>query len=131
MVAKNMAYDHPAYIAVLPMPSASITGAAGVGTKFAAFTALQVKSVQVASVTAGTSADIINVVKVSGTTTTTTAYGTMGSAALVGNLTPLLPAGQVSCLQGDQFWVQKSGDLTAIFAVTVETAIVPLSNVTV
>jgi hypothetical protein len=136
MTTKNMMYDHPAYIAVIPQPTGSITGAAGVGTKYAAFTALVIKSVTLAATTVGTSADVISVLKVAtgsgtNTSTTTVTYGTMGSAAFFGNFTPAVATNQITCNQGDTFWVQKGTDATAVFVGQIETVVVPLSNVTV
>ena len=136
MVAKNMAYDHPAYLAVIPQTAGTITGAAGLSTKFAAFTAMQVKSITLAALVLSTGADIVSIVKVSGTlgtntTTTTQVYGTHGSAAYLSNLTPAAPASQMTLQQGDTWWVQKGADATSTFAATVELAITPLSNVTV
>lgn len=136
MVIKNMAYDHPAYLAVIPQSAGTLTGAAGLSTKFAAFTAMQVKSITLAALVLSTGADIVSVVKVTGvagtnTTTTTQIYGTHGSGAYLSNLTPLLPASQLSLQQGDTWWVQKGADATTTFAATVELAVLPLANVTV
>jgi hypothetical protein len=135
MTTKNMAYDHPAYQAVLAVPSGNLVGSGGTGTKMAAFTAMQVKAVQIATTVLSTSADVISVVKVTGvggtnTTTSTTAYGTMGSGAYIGNMTPTLPANQVSLQQGDVFYAQKGTDATGTFVGMIELAILPLSNVT-
>lgn len=134
MTTKDMAYDHPAYLAVLGIPTAQMNGSAGTSTKFAAFTTMQIKSVTVAATTRGTSADVINVVKVTGsggtnTTTTTTAYGTMGSGAYYGNYGPA-PASQVSLVQGDTWWVQKGTDATATYGGMVEAVLSPLAQVT-
>jgi hypothetical protein len=136
MTTKNQAYDHPAYQAVLAVPSGNLTGSGGTGTKYAAFTALQIKSITLAATVLSTSADVINIVKITGTggtntTTTTTAYGTMGSAAYFGNFTPTAAASQVSLQQGDQWWVQKGTDATTTQVGMVELVIIPLANITV
>lgn len=135
MAVKNMGYDHAAYLAVLPQQCGTLTGAAGLSTKFAAFAAQTVKSITVAALVLSTGADIVSLVKVSGTngtntTTTTQIYGTHGSGAYFSNLTPALAASQVTLQQGDVFWVQKGADATTTFAATVELAITPLANVT-
>lgn len=62
MVTKNLAYDNPAYVAVLPIPlvgtgtgGAGITGASGQSNKFVAFTDMLIKSVTLSASTVGTS----------------------------------------------------------------------------
>ena len=62
MTQKSLAYDDPAYLAVLPMVllgtgtgGAGITGASGQSNKFAAFTAMLVKSLTLSATTLGTS----------------------------------------------------------------------------
>lgn len=136
MTIKSQVYDHPAYQAIYPIPSGTLTGANGLGTKYAAFTAQTIKSITVAATTLSTSADVVSLVRITGTngtntTTTTTAYGTVGSAAYFANLTPLLPTSQVTLQQGDQWWIQKGTDATGTFVGMVETVIQPLANVTV
>jgi hypothetical protein len=135
MTVKSQVYDHPAYQAVLPLPSGNLTGNNGVGTKYAAFTAMQIKSITIAATVLTTTADVINLVRITGTggtntTTTTNIYGTMGSGAYFGNFTPAAASSQISLNQGDQFWVQKGADATGTYVGMIESVIVPLSNLT-
>lgn len=133
MAQKQQAYDHPMYLAVLPVATGQINGSAGTSTKFAAFLDMKIKSITLRATTAGTSADVVNIVSVSGTTTTTTAYGTIGSgAATTGvNLTPSAATSQVSLSQGDLWYVQKGTDATATFVGMVEAVVNPSANPTV
>jgi hypothetical protein len=136
MAVKSQVYDHPAYLAVYPVGLGTITGAAGITTKQAAFTSQIVKSVTIAATVLGTGTDTINVVKVTGsngtnTTTSTTLYGTSGSGSYFGNFTPAVASNQVTLLQGDQWWVSKGTDATATYAVTAELLSLPLANLTV
>ena len=66
MVTKNMAYDNPAYLAVLPIPLLTtgtsgtvtiggLTGASAQSNKFTAFTNLLIKSLTLSATTVGTS----------------------------------------------------------------------------
>jgi hypothetical protein len=133
MATKNMAYDNPAYLAVLPLPTGSMTGSGGASTKYAAFTAMTVKSVTIApalGANTATSNDVLSVLKISGTATTTTAYGTMGSGAAFLNATPGTASNQVTLVQGDVFWAQKGTDASGTYAGMIETVINPLSNLT-
>ena len=132
MAQKQQAYDHPLYLAVLPVGTGVITGAAGQSTKFAAFLDMKIKSVTLRSTTAGTSADTVNIVSVSGTTTTTTAYGTATttSANLGQNFTPASPTSQVSLAQGDLWYVQKGTDATVSYVGMVECVVNPSANPT-
>jgi len=135
MTAKSMGYDAPAYLAVIPQPTGSITGASGTSTKYAAFTTMIIKSVTLAATTLNTSAETINILKVAtgsgtNTSTTTTAYGTMGSASYFGNFTPAVATNQVTVNQGDTFWVQKGADATGVYVGQIELVVAPLSNVT-
>ena len=81
MAQKQQAYDHPLYLAVLPVATGQVNGSAGTSTKFAAFLDMKIKAITLRATTAGTSADVVNIVSVSGTTTTTTAYGTINAKA--------------------------------------------------
>lgn len=83
MATKSMAYDAPAYQAVMPL-GFSLTGNAGATAKFAAFTDTLVKSFTVKATTAGTSADVVTAYKYSGTATTTHVLTTIGSGVVTG-----------------------------------------------
>lgn len=132
MAQKQQAYDHPLYLAVLPVPTGQVNGAAGTSTKFAAFLDMKIKSVILRSTTAGTSADTVSIVSVTGTTTTTTAYGTATttSANLGQIFTPTLPSGQVSLGVGDLWYVQKGTDATSTYVGMVECVVNPSANPT-
>ena len=132
MATKNQAYDHPAYLAGLTVPTGQVNGASGVSTKFTAFTSLTVKSVTLYPTTAGTSSDNMMIMKLSGTTTTTTTYGTFGSGgAVFQNLTPAVATNQVSAIQGDVLWLQKGADATGTYVGALELVVAPLANITV
>jgi hypothetical protein len=133
MAQKQQAYDHPMYLAVLPVATGQVNGNAGTSTKFAAFLDMKIKSIALRATTAGTSADVVNIVQVSGTTTTTTAYGTIGSGAATSgvSLTPATAASQVSVSQGDLWYVQKGTDATATYVGMVEAVINPSANPTI
>ena len=131
MATMNMAYDHPAYLARHTLSGGQVNGAAGVSTKFCAWTNLLIKSATFRPTTAGTSADVVNLVNISGTTTTTTALGTIGSGATAFSNLPVPAANQIQ-LQGDIFYFQKGTDATGTYAgVTLEALVQPLANVTV
>lgn len=128
MATKSMAYDNAAYEAVLPVALGSLTGASGTTNRFAAFTTLLIKSVEITVVTAGTSASqVINLFTLSGTATTTTALTTYGSAQAKNgtNVTSTL-----SMVVGDACWVGKGTDATDVFAVGMECVVLPGASVT-
>lgn len=128
MATKNMMYDHPAYLAVLPIQATIGTGSGTASEKFVAFTNMLVKSVTVIPTTAGTSNDVVSSIQISGTTTTTTAIGTFGSAATAFKNTALATAANLA--QGDLFYLVKGTDATVAYTATFETVIVPSANVT-
>lgn len=156
MATKNMGYDHPAYLAVLPMnlnmaSGALLTGNAGVTAKYTAFTSLLLKSIQVAATTLSTSVDSFLLYRITnnGTTavntvTATYTMGTLGSASYMANLIPgavstsgtlgsnsVGGAGSpIPLLQGDTFYLAKGTDTTSVLAVQAELGLVPLSSVT-
>lgn len=125
MATKNMAYDSPAYQAVLPCGGA-ISGSGG-ALRFAAFTDMLVKSVTVKPTTAGTSNDTVTAFKLSGTTTTTQVLATYGSAATAGTNV----VGTLTLAQGDALSIVKGTDATGVMAIGLELALVPGANVTV
>jgi len=157
MATKNMAYDHPAYLAVVSQPALSIAGTGITGSatntqKYAAFTSMLVKSITAISTVLGTSADTCLLFRITnnGTTavntvTATYTYGTvLASAAYFGNATlntasavgtsaatsnTLTIGANPALLQGDQWYVQKGTDATCTNVYSVEMAILPLANV--
>lgn len=135
MATKSMAYDHAAYTSVDTLGTGQLNGSGGAGTKYAAYTAMIIKSVTLGATTVSTSADGVVVIAVrngagTNTTTNTTTYGTMGSGAFFGNFTPSTVAGQVALNQGDVWWVQKGTDATGTYVGQVEYVTTPLANVT-
>jgi hypothetical protein len=154
MTTKNMAYDHAAYLVRMQqMPAAQVAGASKVYDKFVAFTNMHVFSIGTTTVTAGTSTytawngtatvtttgtgDTLTGIKVSGTATSTYGPYALDNAAGafrriqisgtgVGSSTA---DGGVALLQGDQFWVQRGTDATAVQLPYVEYAIDPFANV--
>lgn len=128
MATKSMAYDHPAYQAIVPYSSVTVAGANGVCSKFAAFTAQKIKSVTlgvyVASTAAG-SQPLLYTKSGTATATTTLTALTSASTAAINN-----DVSNVALAQGDQFWVTHGTDATAVLAVAIETVIVPGATVT-
>lgn len=125
MATKSMAYDAPAYQAVMPL-GFSLTGNAGATAKFAAFTDTLVKSFTVKATTAGTSADVVTAYKYSGTATTTHVLTTIGSGVVTGTNV----VSTFTLAQGDAIGIVKGTDATAVYGVGVELALVPGATVT-
>lgn len=117
--AKQLGYDHPAYLAPVPFFGQTTVGANGVSPKFAAFTAMQIRAVCVTPNVASTAAGSQPLMFVkSGTATTTTTLTVLTSAAVT-PLTNVL-ATAVSLVQGDQAWVTHGTDATAVLSVGLE-----------
>lgn len=128
MATKSMAYDHPAYTVPIPFSGLSGVGASGVTTKWAAYTAMQLKSITQGPVIATTAAGSQPLLfKKTGTTTTTTTLTVLTSAASAAINDTL----NVTLAQGDQFWYTHGTDATCAIAVAVEALVVPGSTVTV
>lgn len=125
MATKSMAYDAPAYQAVMPL-GFSLTGNAGATAKFAAFTDTLVKSFTVKATTAGTSNDVVTAYKYSGTATTTHVLTTIGSGVVTGTNV----VSTFTLAQGDAIGIVKGTDATAVYGVGVELALVPGATVT-
>lgn len=127
MATKSMAYDHPAYLVPLPFSGSTTAGANGVSTKWAAFTAMKLKSVTLGINVASTSASQPLLYVKSGTATTTNTLTALTSAAT----TPLNnDLSSVAVIQGDQFWVTHGTDATAVLGVCVEAVVTPGAAVT-
>jgi hypothetical protein len=127
MAKKSYAYDDPAYRALVIAGGPIATGSA-VSFKYAAFTAMLVKSVTISPTTAGTAADVCSLHKISGTTTTTQALCTFTAVLLSTNIVPTTP---VTLAEGDVIAVAKGADATGVYACAVELQLVPGANVTV
>ncbi len=128
MATTSFEYSHPAYNVPYVFSAGSAAGANGVTTKFAAFTAMKIKSVTYAPNIAGTSSTTPLLYSKSGTTTSTTTLTAIASAAT--SATNVALATPVSLAQGDQFWVAHGTDATIALSVAIETAITPMSTVT-
>ena len=178
MATKNMAYDHPAYLARMSHGFGQNTaGASTAFGKFIAFTNLQVLSVAAALITAGTSTntlwngtatctningDSFHLIHISnsaaigatpvlttnthgpyalslyngtGTGTQTNVAGAfvtvaMGTNTGAGSPTPTTGGG-FSANQGDQIYILRGTDATAVSGYSMEYGVYPLANVTV
>ena len=127
MATQSMAYDHSVYQQRVVLSGMSTAGANGVTTKFAAFTAMQIKSVTQGPVISSTAAGSQPLLfSKSGTTTSTTTLTvlTSGASAAINN------AVAVTLAQGDQFWYTHGTDATATVAVAVECVVTPGATVT-
>lgn len=128
MATKNMAYDHPAYLAVLPVGlGVNTAGASAIlAGRFTAFTNTLVKSVTVAVVTAGTSTSHVlrSLVYQGGTGTSTAVLGTLVSSGFFNATTTL------TLTQGDSLAVLTGSDATEVYQAGAELAIIPGANVT-
>lgn len=127
MATTSMAYDHPQYTVSQGVTLGTLSGASGNSQRFAAWTNMLIKSVQLMPVTAGTSASqVYNLFVKSGTATTTTAIATYGSAvATTTNVTTTL-----TLTQGDAVWMSKGTDATDVMASALEVRVVPGATVT-
>jgi len=134
MATKNMAYDHPAYLARVGAAMGEAGGAATTQyAKFAAFTAMQAFSAQLTVTTAGTAtAHGFQVVKISGTATTALGTATLGTSAAgtTQNLLLTNVSGGVALAQGDILAAISLADVVGKAAIAYEHAAQPLANVT-
>ena len=128
MATVNMRYDHPAYITPVIYSGATTAGASGISTKWAAYTAMRIKSITFGPATAGTSVSTPLLFVKSGTATTTTTCTALTSATTAASNFALATA--AALVQGDQFWVTHGTDATMVQAVAVECVVIPGSNVT-
>lgn len=128
MATKQMMYDHPAYTAVYPVSlGVNAAGASAIlAGRFTAFTAMLVKSLTVAIVTAGTSTTHIvrYLAYLGGTSTTTTIFATLSSAGFANATTTL------TMTQGDSLAILLGSDATQVVQGGAELVIAPGSNVT-
>lgn len=116
--AKNLAYDHAAYQVPQVFAGSTTAGANGATTRFAAFTAMQIRAAKLVPFTASTSATQPVLLVKSGTATSTTTLSAVTSAAITVQDNVLSTA--VSLTAGDQFWVQHGTDATIVAAVGLE-----------
>lgn len=130
MATKSMAYDHPAYI--VPVTSSDVVGAGATTTfaRFAAYTAMLLKSVQVSVATLGTASSACTIYKLSSGTTTTSLGAYAMSTSAVGTTTNILITAGGTMAQGDSLYVVTGADATARQVVAYELNIIPGANVT-
>lgn len=124
-VTKQAMYDNAAYLAV-NQAGGTLSGNAG-QVRFAAFTSVLLKSIQLNYITAGTAADAKTMLVITGgTSTTTTVIHTR--TAFTGSVNYLPAATTLSA--GDTVSVLKGADATEISVVTFETVLQPGTSVT-
>lgn len=154
MTTKNMMYDNAAYLARMQNQfDPQVAGASKTYSKFLAFTAMQVYSINVTCVTAGTSTytawngtatvtttgtgDTLTGFKISGTATST--YGPYAVDAAAGGFRRIQISGTgigsstadggVALIQGDTFYLQRGTDATAVQVPCIEYSILPLASI--
>lgn len=116
--AKQLGYDHHAYLTPVIYSASTAAGANGVTTKFAAFTAMKIRAAVFGPNTAGTSATTPLLFVKSGTATATTTFTALTSATTAASAQVLATA--VDLAQGDQFWVTHGTDATIAVSVALE-----------
>ena len=127
MATQTLRYDHPVYVSPYVFSGLTAAGAAGVSTKFAAFTAMKIKSVTMGPVIASTAAGsqpLLYTKSGTATATTTLTVLTSGASAAINN------AVAVTLAQGDQFWVTHGTDATTAIAVAIEVLVIPGATIT-
>lgn len=134
MATKNMAYDHPAYLAVinasLPPNSAGANSQTG---RFVAWTSMAIKSVQAMTTTSGTSTTHVVralIFRNGGTSTETTVCMTLGSAALATSVGNFAATSTMTLGQGDSAALTAGTDATIVIQGSLELVIQPGANVT-
>lgn len=128
MATKQQAYDHPAYITPYVFSGSTTAGANGISTKFAAFTAMQIKAVCVGPNIASTSASTPLLYALHGTATTTTTLTALTSGATA--MIPNALATALTLAKGDQFYVAHGTDATVSMSVAFECYAVPGADLT-
>ena len=128
MATVNIAYDHPAYLAALPVSlGVTVAGASAITpARFTAFTDTLVKSITMAVVTAGTSTTHImrSLVYRGGTSTDTAIITTLGSSGFANVVST------ITMTQGDSLAILQGSDATMVSQAGAELKIIPGSNVT-
>lgn len=140
-ITKNMAYDNPAYLAVIPIVLGGGTGAT-VTTKFNVWTTMLLKSVQISPFVAGTSTNaVFSLIRVSDTraaagtdtialSTTTTLLATFTNLQSVAKNVNTGTSTTISTFTaGDQFWISQATDATIQFTASAEMVILPGASV--
>lgn len=134
MATKSMAYDHAAYITPYVIPGDIAAAVSSKSARFAAFTAMTLKSLNVSVITAGGTANVVQVVRQAqgGTALTTLASVSNAIGTHVGGVTTnVLTTGTNAIVQGDIIWAEKgSADGVGVYAVSFEYVVVPGSTIT-
>jgi hypothetical protein len=115
-VAKTLGYDHPAYQVPVVIGGPTTVGANGVGTKFVAYTAMQLRAVQMRPIIASTAAGSQPLCYTISGTTTSTATLTVLTSAAIANITNVLSTA-VDLAAGDVFYATHGTDATAVVGV--------------
>ena len=116
--AKTLGYDHDVYQTPIILAGNTTVGANGVGQKFAAFTAMQIRAACLRPNVASTSASQPLMYTISGTTTTTTTLSALTSAAITVQTNILSTA--VSVVQGDIVYLTHGTDATTSLSYGIE-----------
>jgi hypothetical protein len=134
MATKSMAYDHPSYLAVVPVAlSPGAAGASNQSGRFVAWAAMAIKSVQVITTTSGTSTTHVQrllIYRGGGTSTETTVLMTLGSAALGTSVGNFAATSTMTLAQGDSVALLQGTDATIVAQASLELVITPGANVT-
>ncbi len=135
MATKNMSYDHAAYKTPVLVGGEIAAAASSKTQRFAAYTAMAFKSVNVSVITAGGTVNVIDVIRqaAGGTALTTLASVSNVIGTHAGGVTTnVLNSSTVGTLaQGDIIWAAKgSADGTGNYAIGFELALIPGANVT-
>jgi hypothetical protein len=140
-ITKNMAYDNPAYVAVLPIALGGGAGATST-TRFNVWTTMLLKSVTINPGVAGTSTNaVFSLVRISDTraaagtdtialSTTTTLLATFTNLQSVAkNINTGTSTTMSTFTAGDIFWIAQATDATINFTASAEMVILPGASV--
>lgn len=128
MSQKDMAYDHPAYLAVQAAPL-SVAAGSGATSRFVAHADLIARALHLKPATAGTSADTVTAYAVTGTITKTLGVTTITSGQTAAARLELTTASRTLTL-GDEIRMVKGTDATLVLAATLEYNLKPGATVT-
>ena len=134
MATKNMAYDHAAYLTPVTVGGEIAAAVSSKSARFAAYTAMTLKSTNISVITAGGTVNVVQVVRqaAGGTALTTLALCTNIIGTNVGGYTTnILTTGTNAIVQGDIIWAEKgSADGVGVYAIGFEYVLVPGANIT-
>ena len=126
--AKSLAYDDPVYQVPDIAKGSTTVGANGVGQKFAAFTAMQIRNVIYRANTNSTSATTPLLYSISGASTATQTLSAVGSAATTVYTNALATA--ITLVQGDVYYMTHGTDATVSLSYAIEAYPTPGASVT-